>query len=206
MLLPSHVDCMTSQPTDLILNESFFIQIHQTNLMHRAIFNPLLCAQLQELAGGCPCKSGSLRGCEKKQLFFFFFQTQQSRTTTRKKTFCIFVIPEDNVSFLSWLCFSSLSPGVSGVLWKRYPSFSSSSWVTWEECARRSVVWRRWGTWGSEEEHWSLTGPKLSVRLEHETWDSTGGCTSKAAANCSDKIPKTYSALNITLFEIPLVT
>lgn len=100
MLLPSHVDCMTSQPTDLILNESFFIQIHQTNLMHRAIFNPLLCAQLQELAGGCPCKSGSLRGCEKKQLFFFFFfQTQQSRTTTRKKTFCIFVIPEDNVSF-----------------------------------------------------------------------------------------------------------
>lgn len=73
--------------------------------MHHAIFSPLLCAQLQGLAGGCPCKSGSIRGCEKNN-FFFFFQTQQSRTTTRRKknnTFCIFVIPEDNVSFFKIL-------------------------------------------------------------------------------------------------------
>lgn len=177
--------------------------------MHHAIFSPLLCAQLQGLVGGCPCKSGSIRGCEKNNFFFFFKLSRVEQQQEEKKTTLFASLLSQKIMSLflkSWLCFSSLSPGVSGVLWKCYPSFSSSSWVTWEECVRRSVVWRRWGTWGREEEHWSLTGPKLSVRLEHDTWDSTGGCTNKAAANYSNKIPKTYSALNITLFEIPLVT
>lgn len=39
----------------------------------------------------------------------------------------------------------------------------------------------RWKREEVKEERWSLTGPKLSVRLEGDIRDATGGCTNKAA-------------------------
>lgn len=54
--------------------------------MHHAIFSPLLCAQLQGLAGGCPCKSGSIRGCEKNNFFFFFKLSRVEQQQEEKKT------------------------------------------------------------------------------------------------------------------------
>lgn len=179
------------------------IRIYQSNLV--TFFNPLLWAQLRWGIGSWMPLWEWLSKRMWKTTFFKLSRLEQEE----KK--CIFVDSEDNVgkirhrtrrslfhlgfpfSFLreSWVFFGNVTP-----------RFSSSSWVTWEECVRRREARRRrrrGGTWGSEEERWSLTGPKLSVRLEHDTWDSAGGCTNKAAV----RIPTTYSALTETLFEIP---
>lgn len=145
----------------------------------------------------------SLNGCEKKTTFKLRVEKEEEEKTTS----CIFVIREDSLFFFylgfvflpflleSWVFFGNVTR--DSPLHHEWPGRNVCGGVE---------VWRRQRVWASEEEHWSLTGPKLSVRLERDTWDSADGCIYKAAANYSNKIPQTYWAPYITLFKIPLVT
>lgn len=214
--LRTHVDCMTSQLSDLNLNERLAFKCVSLIQLSLIIFTSIIASTVKvwNWQVWMPLWAWLSKRMGKNNFFFFQLCRVEQEGEKNKKTLCIFVDSEDNVGkirhwtrkslFYLGFVFLPFSPGVLGVLWKCYPGFSPlhPEWPGRNVCGGVKFE-EDGGTWGSEEEHWSLTGPKLSVRLEHDTWDSAGSCTNKAAAKYSGKIPST---LTRTFFEIPLVT